>query len=59
MKEIAEKLDNINKTLEGILQALNKPENKFMVILAGIGAVVSALGILGTIDLIRSWIIGE
>jgi len=58
MERIAEKLDNINKTLEGILQILKKPENKVMTIFKVVGAGVSALGFLSIVDIIRRWIIG-
>jgi len=56
--KVAEKLDDINKTLEGILKTLNKPENKVMTIFKITGAGVSALGFLSIIDILRRWIIG-
>jgi len=59
MEKIAEKLDNINKTLEGILKILSQPENKIMTVFKYVGAGVSALGILSVIELIRQWIIGR
>ena len=58
IEKLAEKLDNINKTLEKILGVMQKPENKFVQGLRIFGLVVSALGILYFIDMIRSWIIG-
>ena len=58
MEKVVEKLDNINKTLEGIRQILGKPENKVMIVLKYVGAGVGALGILGIAELIRNWIIG-
>ena len=58
MEKVVEKLDNINKTLEGILKVLSTPENKVMTIFKYVGAGVSALGILGIAELIRRWIMG-
>jgi len=58
MEKVVEKLDNINKTLEGIRQILGKPENKVMTVFKYVGAGVGALGILGIVELIRKWIIG-
>ena len=37
MKEVAEKLDHINKTLEKILVVMQKPENKIVKALAVFG----------------------
>jgi len=59
MEKIVEKLDNINKTLEGIKEILKTPENKVMTIFKYIGAGVSALGVLSIIELIRKWIMGR
>jgi hypothetical protein len=56
MKKIVEKLDDINKTLEGIQRILRTPENKVMTIFKYVGAGVSALGFLSIIELIRQWI---
>jgi len=58
MDKVVEKLDNINKTLEGIRQILGKPENKVMTVFKYVGAGVSAMGILTIAELIRKWIIG-
>jgi hypothetical protein len=58
MEQVVEKLDDINKTLTGILQSLNKPENKVMAGFKLAGAVVSALGILGIIEIVRRWLTG-
>ena len=56
--KIAEKLDEINKTLEKMLSVMNKPVNPFVrvLILAGIG--VSALGIIQIVDTILGWLGG-
>ena len=56
MEGVVEKLDNINKTLEGIRQILGTPENKVMTIFKYVGAGVGALGILGIVELIRQWV---
>jgi len=58
MEKIVEKLDDINKTLEGIQRTLKTPENKVMTIFKYVGAGVSALGFLSIVELIRQWIIG-
>jgi hypothetical protein len=58
MERVIEKLDTINKTLEGILAVMKKPESKFEKGLEYGGAGVSVLGILSIIDLIRKWIMG-
>ncbi|GHV51972.1 hypothetical protein AGMMS49579_08480 [Spirochaetia bacterium] len=58
MEKIIEKLENINKTLEGILEVMKKPESKFEKVLEYGGAGVSILGILSIIDIIRTWIVG-
>jgi preprotein translocase subunit Sss1 len=58
MDKIVEKLDNINKTLEGILNVLSTPENKAMTVLKYAGAGVSALGLLGIVEIVRQWIMG-
>jgi len=59
MEKIIEKLDNINKTLEGIKEILKTPENKVMTIFKYVGAGVSALGVLSIIELVRQWIMGR
>jgi hypothetical protein len=59
MEEIAEKLDKINKTLEGILGVLSMPENRVMTIFKYVGAGVSALGFLSIAEIIRQWVIGS
>ena len=58
MEEVVQKLDNINKTLEGIRQILGTPENKVMIIFKYVGAGVTALGILSIAEIIRQWIMG-
>jgi len=56
MKKIVEKLDDINKTLEGIQKILKTPENRVMTVFKYVGAGVSALGFLSIVELIRQWI---
>ena len=56
---IVEKLDNINKPLEGIQAILKTPENKVMTVFKYVGAGVSALGFLSIVELIRQWIVGR
>jgi len=56
MEKIVEKLDDINKTLEGIQKILRTPENKVMTVFKYVGAGVSALGFLSIVELIRQWI---
>jgi hypothetical protein len=58
MEKVVEKLDNINKTLEGIRQILSTPENKVMTIFQYVGAGVSALGLLSIAEIIRQWVMG-
>jgi len=58
MDKVVEKLDNINQTLEKMLEAIQKPENKLIRILGVFGLVVGALGILNAIDIIINWLIG-
>jgi uncharacterized membrane protein YukC len=57
MEKIVEKLDDINKTLEGIQKILKTPENRVMTIFKYVGAGVSALGFLSIVELIRQWIV--
>ena len=58
MEKVVEKLDDINKTLEGIRQILGTPENKVMTVFKYVGAGVGAFGILSIVEIIRQWIIG-
>jgi hypothetical protein len=48
----------MNITLEGILQTLNKPENKVLLAFQYGSGVVAILGVLAIIDIIVRWIIG-
>jgi preprotein translocase subunit Sss1 len=58
MEKIIEQLERMNKTLEGILDFMKKPESTINKVLEYGGAGVSILGILGIVDIIRNWIFG-
>jgi len=58
MDKITDKLDNINTTLEKILNVMNKPENPFLKFLAIAGMFVGVLGIITLIDTIIGWFMG-
>jgi hypothetical protein len=58
MEKVAEKLDNINQTLEKILLVMNKPENKAVKAFAFFGLFVGALSIVNIIDTVLRWFIG-
>ncbi|GHV73456.1 hypothetical protein AGMMS49940_07580 [Spirochaetia bacterium] len=58
MEQIQKQLERMNTTLEGILQTLNKPENKVLLAFQYGSGVVAILGILAIIDIIVRWIIG-
>jgi hypothetical protein len=57
-KEDRETVKHMSETLDRILVVLSKPEKIVVKALEIAGAVVSVLGILSIIDIIRSWIIG-
>ena len=56
MAKIADKLDNINKTLEKMLTVMEKPESPFLRILSIAGMFASFLAIIHVIDTIMNWI---
>ncbi|MCL2720726.1 MAG: hypothetical protein FWD47_05245 [Treponema sp.] len=56
MVKIEEKLDNINKTLEKMLDVMDKPEHNLIKALIIGGMIVSIFGIIGEIDTIIKWI---
>ena len=58
MNEIVKELKDINKTLERMLAAMARPENKFEKALTIAGAGVGALGIIHIIDTILNWVMG-
>jgi hypothetical protein len=58
MEQVVKRLDNINGTLEKMLAAMQKPKNKFIQILEVFTLIVTALGVLYFVDLIRRWILG-
>ena len=55
MEKIADKLDNINSTLEKMLNVMNKPEHPFIKFLGVAGMIASIFAIIGSIDIIISW----
>jgi len=62
MAKIADKLDNINgtlnninNTLEKMLQAINKPENPLFKVLEIAGLFAGIFGILSTVDIVLKW----
>jgi hypothetical protein len=57
-KEDRETLRHISKTLDEILVVLAKPPSRRDRILDTVAAVVTILGILGAIDIIKGWIGG-
>jgi len=58
MENVAEKLDNINSTLEKMLGVMEKPENRIVKAFAVFGLFVGALSIVNIIDTILKWFIG-
>ena len=56
--EDRETVKHISETLDKILMLLSKPEKIVVRVLEIGAAVVSVLGILSIIDIIRNWIIG-
>ena len=59
MQEITDELKQINKTLCGILNVIEKPQkSKIMQVFELIGAGVGILGIVVVADIIRKWIMG-
>ena len=58
MKEVIKELKDINKTLEGMLAVMVKPENKFEKALMIAGTGVGALGIIHIVDTILKWVRG-
>lgn len=55
---IAERLEDINKTLEKMLAVIQKPENPFVKVLTVAGVGVGVLGIIQVIDTIVKWVGG-
>jgi len=58
MEIVAEKLDNINQTLEKMLGVMKKPGNKVVQAVVVFGLFVGALGIVNVIDTVIKWFIG-
>ena len=57
-KEDRETVRHMSETLDKILMVLSKPEKIVVKVLEVGAAVVSVLGILSIIEIIRDWIIG-
>jgi len=55
MEKIADKLDNINGTLEKMLDVMDKPEHPFMKFLTAAGLIASIFAIVSSIDTIFKW----
>ena len=55
MAKIVDKLDNINSTLEKILEVMAKPEHPFMRFLTIAGMIGGFLGIIAMIDIVIKW----
>jgi len=53
--KLAEKLEDINQTLEKIHKVMEKPENPFLKTLTIAGIGVGILGIIQVIDTIFKW----
>jgi len=65
MDNTVEKLDNINRTLERQNEIMQKmldimpgPENRFVRVLEIVVLIATVLGIFGTVDIVRRWVIG-
>jgi hypothetical protein len=58
MDNVAEKLDNINKTLEKIQCVLDKPKSKFVQWLVVVGYFAIAFSILQVFDTVIGWFTG-
>ena len=57
-KEERETLRHIGKTLDEILTVLKTPPNRRERIINAVITVVTILGILGAIDIVKNWIGG-
>jgi len=56
MEEITKKLDNINITLEKMLDVIKKPRSPFLLILEIAGMFVGIFGIITLLDTIFKWL---
>ena len=55
MDKIANKLDNINGTLEKMLKVMSRPKSPFQNVLETAGMLVGIFGIIASIDIIFRW----
>ena len=58
MEQVVEELKRLNKSVDEILDILRKPGNKAGKILETAGAIVTVLGILSIIEILRNWLGG-
>ena len=56
MAKIVDKLDNINRTLEKMLEVMEKPEHTLVKALIIGGLLASIFGIISEIDTLIEWI---
>ena len=56
MEKILKKLDNINCTLEKMVNVLDKPEHPFLKVLKIVMMIVSIFGIVSVINIIMTWL---
>ena len=50
--------EHISETLDEVLAALKKPENKFLRLMEVVGNAVGIIGILAVVDVVKNWILG-
>ena len=55
MVKITDKLDNINCTLEKMLEVMDKPEHPFLKFLTIAGMIASVFAIITTVDIVMKW----
>ena len=55
---IKQTLDKQNEIVQGMLNIMQKPENKVTQVLQMLVLIIGVLGIANFIDIIRNWIIG-
>ena len=56
MEKVIEELEHLNKNVGEILSVLKKPKSKAGRILETVGAIVTIMGILSIIEIIRAWL---
>ena len=58
MEQIAEKLEDINKTLKKMLDIMPKPAGKIQQVLEMMVLFVGLFGIIALVDIVRNWFFG-